>query len=1232
MAEINKSDIKLFESQTLTDDTEGGGARTNNEVVSGQMNNLFTDSSRMDRVYGRVSLRKSFPAVITTDRAIYYGSHIMLTKSADDPLVTCWFFTTEDWFDQRSAAASRIEGYLVKGPTFGAGLLGDHFQGTSVLNLQSNKNWDDPEVGDVLVLETSKNLAGATIDTLTQYVRIMDVSSEVQEFVGLDSQGNSVTFEKKIITIEIGTVLESDFPGRDASYYSNYSAWDTVIYTSVVADSSRFYSISPLIEEAAAGELEVRVADVKLAIVPSATSETGIVDFSISPAENPIIQSDDAPSTINRSYSFSMTSGARLYVGEPVLRGSFTITSEGLTDNSQGDLLIAGVIVGTIAYDTGIIDWGTEATQGSATRTIQYVPACAPDRVAYGIGRYVTTANRGFTWVYYCDPVPVEGTVKVEFLSSGKWYTMWDHGGGLIRGSDAALGTGSVNYVTGSVNITLGELPDVNSYVMIYWAPPADYKDLSGESLEFYYEFDLTDQAIVPGTLTIDWTQNGAQQLADDNSDGNIYLNGSTGTVIGFIDYTTGHVIIDALPMTPTHDMSFTIGYDYGGSGAVKLDIFNNPTITNNRVTLNLSNTGSINPYSVSVDWTNITNSSYEASSSAPAYSRYTIFNPPSTKNFLYHDDGSGGFRDEVANGATNWSAGTIVYTAGAGVVEISPNRTETMPAAIYQKKAVQSYSSDDTSLYRQYAHTSTEDVATDVYPDPANYNINVSYTETVGSSSQSYSSTLTKKYKVSANTVLKIVSNSFHATINSIQIIDRLGNLYKNFGGETETVTQVGTINYTTREITITDNTVTSNSANITLNVSHCTGTSDIEPASGVVFRTPGAPVTPSSLSIKAYLNDNTQTTGGSNGAGEITGDYMEGTIDYDTGVVRLNFGEWVTDDVNAQAQDWYATENVSGGNVWKPISVDAGNILIACVVTSYLPLDADLLGLDPVRLPQDGRVPIFRDGQVICIHNTQNYTVSDNPIINTTYSVGRSPVSLLELYDVDGTYIPETDGYTVDLDNGQITVTDQATINGTYTGPFYILHRIEDMKLASDVQITGHIAVTSQLTFTYPATTSYVSTVLPMGDLQAKVTNKFDQVSWTSWADTVDDTVGEIDGASYDFLNYPIELVNADSTQERWSIRFTSTTNFNLVGEHLGTIATGNTGTNLAPTNPTTGNPYFTMLAGGWGSGWSSGNVVRFNTHAANYPIWSGRTTLQGAPTEFEDDFIMQIRGDSR
>jgi hypothetical protein len=90
-------------------------------------------------------------------------------------------------------------------------------------------------------------------------------------------------------------------------------------------------------------------------------------------------------------------------------------------------------------------------------------------------------------------------------------------------------------------------------------------------------------------------------------------------------------------------------------------------------------------------------------------------------------------------------------------------------------------------------------------------------------------------------------------------------------------------------------------------------------------------------------------------------------------------------------------------------------------------------------------------------------------------------------------------------------------------------------------------------------------------------------------------------------------------------------SSTSFVVIGETVGQIATGNITADLTPINPLTGLPYFSIDADGWGSGWSTGNCVRFNTVAASAPIWAARCVLSGEATNDADSFSIQVRGDA-
>ncbi|USE38683.1 hypothetical protein [Endozoicomonas sp. SCSIO W0465] len=163
-------------------------------------------------------------------------------------------------------------------------------------------------------------------------------------------------------------------------------------------------------------------------------------------------------------------------------------------------------------------------------------------------------------------------------------------------------------------------------------------------------------------------------------------------------------------------------------------------------------------------------------------------------------------------------------------------------------------------------------------------------------------------------------------------------------------------------------------------------------------------------------------------------------------------------------------------------------------------------------------------------------------------------------------------------------------------------------------------------------PAGETSVSSAVVYGDLQARVKNFFSQKVWDNgdpnWTDYRE---GDQTTAQYNTINYPVEVTNKGAIYGKWAIIFTSSTAFQIVEEKLGIIATGSTATDTAPINPEAGVPYFTLKADGWGSGWATGNAIRFNTDGCLAPVWICRTVLSGQGTETNDDFTLQIRGDA-
>jgi hypothetical protein len=461
------------------------------------------------------------------------------------------------------------------------------------------------------------------------------------------------------------------------------------------------------------------------------------------------------------------------------------------------------------------------------------------------------------------------------------------------------------------------------------------------------------------------------------------------------------------------------------------------------------------------------------------------------------------------------------------------------------------------------------------------------------------------------------IVPGSVNFTLGGRTYFDRQGSLYYGLDPVNGAATLGGTINYQTGEVSLSS---WANGQAPTITLRSLLTSLEAQPTSTVTFRVPIAPLRPSSFQLLA-----TKVSGGSinvtsDADGNISGSGVSGEINYETGVVILQFGTLVAAAGN-ESEEWYDAQDVDEDDmIWRPEPIFAETLRYNAVAFTYLPLDADILGLDPVRLPQDGRVPIFRVGGFVVIgHDAE--TAADTVANTDTIDCGRERLSRVRVIGNDGNTI--STGYTVDLDAGIVTFTD---VSG-YSQPVKVQHRIEDMLQVSDVQISGDLAFTRAVTHEYPEG-AYVSSALVTNDLKARVSLIFDQSTWngTTWADT---STGAATG-TFDDITHPITVTNDGALTERWAIQFTSTTAFNIIGEHRGVIGTGNINTSTAPVNPATGAPYFTIPSAGWGSGWATGNILRFNTVGACLPVWLVRTVRQGAESEDEHSFTLIVRGD--
>lgn len=1184
---ILNTDIKLMASQRLDDNDDGGGMMSAVEVEDGVVNNLFPDISRLDRTYGRVNLRKAYAAVRTANKDRYYGAHAIITDAPDDPRVSVIMFTTGSYTDERVNARDRIESYVVRGPESPYVLLGDQLQGQRTVRLYSRVDTKLPEVGQVYLLRHEN--AGGSLIGAEQYVRISAVEHQEQEFE--DDRG---PFTRRVYTLEIGAPLVATFPGpATASRYSAHGS-PTLFRATQVADASRYYGIVPLVQAITPGDMSIKAASIYGQLVPSATVESPVVDVQAGVQRANYVQAG-APV----QFAVSATATSRTF-GRAVMPASVRVAfTSWLTgswtaeDNGTGELLdvSSGVRRATIDYATGLVTG--LPTNGNFTHTFTATPAAAIYDTAQTDSEKIELANRGYNYVRTLRPIPQPGTLFVDYMAQGQWYRMQDNGKGALV--DEFGGAGTIDYVTGSVVATLGALPDVGSQVIFTWATPVMYERLSNLGLTIkpptvrqVLAASEAGRVLVPGSLTLTW--NGGANTATDNGNGMI-----TGHAGGEVNYATREVRITPTSV-PAAGSVIQAAYH---TAAMQQALFSMPTRDGNGdITLTLAS--NLMPGTVRLAWnTDLT--------LPPEGTKIVTVDPI----LVARDDGNGLlFLDSGEEiGSVNYSTGSVTFT---------PDNTVKYPVQVYTRQGAEGairFSHIEYALVPQIA--------------PPNFELGASFAQQDPGSADTDELILSSiELDLTPFTVNSLVPGSVSITLLGRTYLDRAGVLYSNIDTATGSGFASGSIDYASGRLTI-DVWNANSSAALTIN-SALTKYGEVY-TNNVYFRTPGAPLRPMSVYFRANASDGTLITATPNAQGLIDTNDMQGSIDYETGVVDIAFGAWVLESTltNEQREEsWYHPADIRpDGTIWVPRRVEPGTMKFNAVVYSMMPLDATILGLDPVRLPIDGRVPIIRNGDVVVVHSTKQQTLPGGLTAGQVLALEHELLAAVRLLDQNGEAVDPL-LYSVDRAAGEVTLADPLDL-GAYAEPLIAEYRIEDMALVNEAQINGQLGLVGAISRAYDPADTFVSSALIFGDLGSRVHHLFSQATWTgAWSDS---RIGSNTTAQYNDLLYPLQVNNKNAIRERWAIIFTSATTFNVVGEVSGQIATGNTTANCAPVNPITGEPYFTILWEGWGGGWATNNVLRFNTDAAHAPVWIARTTISGTPTQEDDAFKLQIRGDA-
>ena len=1189
---IATTDIKLRTSERLTDNADGGGRQTSGTIVDGQLNNLFQDTSRLDRVTGRVSLRKGYMHVDTANTDTLLGAHVILTDPPDDDYTYCCVFATGSPTDERLAAQNRVEAYVIAGPESSFALYGNHIVGQRLIRMTCRAQTLSPDQGEVLLLSTEAS--GYTANQ--QFVRIESVDSRTSQ-VFTDGSGD---YERDVLVCTISAPIRFDFYGLDTPPRISTTKAPTRVRRTQVADAARYFSVQPLLEAADADDLQVLVSSPYVPLVPTNSAESSLVDQTPYAESASIVASGPADSlsiaattttTVAPDYGFTM------YFGGAIARGSLRITrgSVLLKDNSGGDIVgltpdaAVDGYAGIVDYEGGAVTL-TRSSAWSGSVSMTATPAGLFVAPPFTTETRISLANRGYVYAFSCIPLPNPGTVIVSYRALGRWYTLRDNGAGQLVGASSGEGSGAVNYGTGSVDVTLGAPPDNDSSILVSWGTPrqadARYGDVLIESPLVRHTLGFAPE---PGSLEITWLSGGITKTATANSAGVISGDGA-----GYVNHATGELWFRPSKI-PDDNTSYTFDYDKQTSDT---DIVS-AGVAGQVISGTIDSGGTIQAGSVSMQL------SIENKSDGQVIG---------TGSMWVMDNGSGGWRRMDTGGALT---GSIDYDTGEFAITVGSTYTESVPQY--------SYSSSPWYSWVIQTFTGFANVTTSQTPVAGPVSV---YFRLSGAGATPESEEIDGLPLVIDLTPMvrdQIVSGSARLTFAGRTYVDRSGSLYYGINPATNAGTLGGSIALSSGNATLDsygtsggDNTVTINSL--------LTVRGDAA-VNALFFRVPAQSIKRGALSIRANRVDNgALITGTADINGDITGTGIVGTVDADMGIVRVVFGELVTAAGN-EGEPWYVAEAVEGGQIRRPIAVDPSSIRYNVVTLKSVPIDAEVIGLDPVRLPVDGRVPWVRPGNVAVIHHTAVTSVA-SPSANDVTDLGRTDLTYAYVRDSEGEEVVSS-WYVIDLDAGTVTWADPLDLSA-YTLPILIEHRIEDMIQVADTLITGEVILTRGLSRDYPLGTYLSTALIPIPqDLAAGVANVFAQATWTNeWADVL---IGDEPAAAYNDIAYPFTVDNRGATTGRYRIQFTSATAFTCYLEDVGGIGSGNITTDFAPTNPLTGQPYFTVDADGWGSGWASGNVLRFNINGASYPLWFARCTLPGPIDEPSDAVRVELRGDA-
>lgn len=1212
---IKNEDLIINKPERMTQFDDGGGKITGLLLQNNKSNEIFGDVTAIDRVSGKIEYGKLFASVKTYGDKVFdeegnpingadgqqiitqetlQSAGVIITKNPEDPNIHALLFSTDDHYDEVSEIKSRIESHMIKATRISGELVGRQPAGSKSIRIAQNVSARAPSAGDtVFIIQDEEK-----ITEISEPIKIEKVTISTEDV--MIQVGNDLRPVKmNMINMSLYYPLIHSYDGGEIT--GNDSVTKRAFLRSAqISDATIYKGAKQLKEETAIGDLRVKIDSPFGQLAPPSEGQANIVDMQAGTDMSPLIASGGSSSL---STPEPMGAGSSFFLGIGVLPDTLKINySGGVLVDVGGQIKAGETVVGTINYRTGLLLFSISSPIFNGSKTITFdVATTPPKNISQTEAIRVSENNRSDTYNINLFPIPEPGGLFVDYIAMGQRYRLIDRGDGILESDGAGVGT--INYKTGSVSCTFAAIVDANTSVVFSFANKVDYmnrgKDyqngtIPAQDLRAKFKKELKGKHILRGSVVLKYKNNKGDEITVRDDGAGKFKNNE---MDGDIDYING-IIELFFVVLPGKGAVISVEYEEAGSDTVKTESLSGYAVSIGSQRVQLESTN-IRPRSVRIEF-NI---------QAQKDDKNFGVNLMSTTITAY-DDGNGKLLT-----SDNKDAGTVDYETGILNIKTAQQAVFWVPQYSHRPRQ----ENDSQSKWGIYAYQ--YETLWGMPPSDGSQFIDIKYAVKGDDSSgredlnaDSYSLNLTPTFQE------HIVPGSVLFNFGGRQYYDVDGALYADMNKTTGAGSYSGLINYQSGELTLLGWNI-GESPNIKV-ISLLTMLNYV-PISGIDFIIPTAPIRPGSLMIRATREDGVRLEATANENGEIKAPSMQGKVDNKTGIVSVDFGQYV-DVVGNEGEEWFDPSNIEGDKIWQPFLVMIETIKYNVVSTIFSPVDPKVLGISLVLLPIDGRVQIFRSGDLVVLHETYQQIFPINVPAGHVVKFGIELIDEIWAEDANGKRV-DCKKFEIDQKKGEMKIIDNDFTG--YEMPITGFALIEEENSVTDAQITGVISLRKPIRHKFTKN-AMISGLMYIGNMQARYNSLFEQSTWKT--DEWSDIPNGRPNWRYNDQDYPLIVTNADTVKERWALLFYSPTEFRIYGENLGLIGVGSTSSDCVPINQNTGAPYFRLKKQGWGQGGqAAGNVLRFNTIAANQPFWITRSVVPSDEVAKSDSFSFRFRG---